>query len=233
MTQPVAKEHMILYKEPKLETQFWTRPELLRGLALLFADLSWRYEINPVVTRVTDPIDVPESGVHAAGRAVDFRDLQQGAKALYTEAQRKAILGAFERFFARIDGKPTLLWHSSKPGEAHFHLQIPLNTSSFKRDPFEALKEARLMADEEPKKSLPVKKLGLGAGLLALLTGATIQVFPSSSDRSEGFVAQPSVPCSECVKRGEFESLRTELKQEIRNVVLDLRREIDRLEKIR
>lgn len=99
----------------------------LRQLALEFERECARYGIEPTVTRVKGKIE-GDSGVHAAGRAVDFRDqtfdADGDAHFVFTQAQREAILKRMNERYKRPDGKPTLLWHSFKGAPSHWHLQL-------------------------------------------------------------------------------------------------------------
>jgi len=112
------------FKEPHMEAQFLSRPLRLLEVCKEFEDLSEAFGIEPVVTRVTDPVE-GESGVHPAGRAVDFRDEHDGVL-MYTDAQTAAIVEYLNKKFERGDGKPVCLHHSFQGGQYHWHLQTPI-----------------------------------------------------------------------------------------------------------
>lgn len=119
-----------LFKYRELQFQYYARPELLKEICALFCKLSGDMGITPVVTRVTDPIECSpgqpcESGVHPAGRGVDFRDEYLG-KRLYTDVQADTIVSTLNEAYPRKDGKPTALHHRfAGTGALHIHLQSP------------------------------------------------------------------------------------------------------------
>lgn len=99
----------------------------LRQLALEFERECARYGIEPTVTRVKGKI-AGDSGVHAAGRAVDFRDqtfdADGDAHFVFTQEQRDEISRRINSRVKRSDNRPTIIWHSFKGGPLHAHLQI-------------------------------------------------------------------------------------------------------------
>lgn len=103
--------------------EFEKAPELLRRICKEFDELSTEMGIKAVVTRVRQTVE-GSSGVHEAGRAVDFRDEYDKGKFLYVHEQREKIVTILNTKYARKDGKPTCLWHSFKGGPHHFHIQI-------------------------------------------------------------------------------------------------------------
>jgi len=122
----------MLWKSGHLEEQFKEVPKGLQDAAVMFEGLSRAYGIEPVVTRVYDPVGciavgdklVCESGVHPLKRAIDFRD-SHGGKRLYTDEQVHELLDRMNDLYRRSDGKKTLLHHQFAGGEPHFHLQWP------------------------------------------------------------------------------------------------------------
>jgi hypothetical protein len=112
-----------------MREQYEERPKLLKLICEEFCTLSRSYGIEPTVTRVTDSVP-GESGVHPAGRAVDFRDEYWSGgrwKRLYPDEIVMAICQAMNVKFSRTDGKPTILNHAFKGGPRHFHCQVSLN----------------------------------------------------------------------------------------------------------
>lgn len=110
------------FKEPHLKEQYETRPPLLLQICADFCALARAFDIEPVVTRVTDPV-AHESGVHPAGRAVDFRDVH-GIMHNYSEAQIAAIVEHLNFKYKRTDGKPVIIHHAVEGSTKHFHIQI-------------------------------------------------------------------------------------------------------------
>jgi len=126
------------FKKPHMKEQFDACPTKLLELCEAFNQLSLKEGIEPVVTRVTDPVE-GESGVHLQHRAVDFRNEFHDGKAkrwLYPIETVDHIVDTLNKKFPRKDGKPVALHHSFKNGAFHFHLQIPiswLTKEEFKR----------------------------------------------------------------------------------------------------
>jgi hypothetical protein len=120
------------WKDPHLEKEFLELAPHFQDAAFMFEGLSRAYGVEPVVTRVYDPVGciavgdhkVCESGVHPAKRAIDFRD-SHGGKHLYSEEQKEELLDRMNSLYQRMDGKMTLIHHSFAGGEPHFHLQWP------------------------------------------------------------------------------------------------------------
>lgn len=108
------------YKHPHLKEEFETRSETLKQMAWFFERCSMEWGIEPVITRVLERID-GSSGVHEAGRAIDFRS------SIYTEEQIVKLLDLVNRMYRRKDGKRTLIYHQFNGGAFHFHLQTPSN----------------------------------------------------------------------------------------------------------
>ena len=115
------------FKKPHIKAQYDASPKKLLEVCEAFNQLSLKEGIEPVVTRVTDPVE-GESGVHRAHRAVDFRNEFFDGKAkrwLYPIETVEHIVDALNKKFPRKDGKPVALHPSFKNGAFHFHLQIP------------------------------------------------------------------------------------------------------------
>jgi hypothetical protein len=115
------------FKQPHMKAQYDSRPAKLKEICEFFESLSMGFGIDPVVTRVTDRVE-GESGVHPAGRAVDFRNEIRGEAVsafLYSEAQVQEILSRINGRYRREDGKQVCIHHSFKGMPAHFHIQIP------------------------------------------------------------------------------------------------------------
>lgn len=116
------------FKLPHYREQLYASPKKLLEVALYFEALSLRYKVEPVVTRVWDPVP-GESGVHPAKRAVDFRDqysVGNDTFHLYTEEQMISILNEMNSKFPRTDGKRVCIHHSFRTGPEHVHIQIPI-----------------------------------------------------------------------------------------------------------
>ena len=115
------------FKKPHMKEQFEASPKKLLEVCEVFNQLSLKEGIEPVVTRVTDPVE-GESGVHLAHRAVDFRNEFFDGKSkrwLYPIETVEHIVNAINQKFPRKDGRPVALHHSFKGGSFHFHFQIP------------------------------------------------------------------------------------------------------------
>jgi hypothetical protein len=116
------------FKQPHMKDQYNASPKKLLEVCEAFNQLSLKEGIEPVVTRVTDPV-AGESGVHTQHRAVDFRNEftdGQSKKRLYPIETVDHIVNTLNAKFPRTDGKPVALHHSFKNGAFHFHLQIPI-----------------------------------------------------------------------------------------------------------
>ena len=118
----------MLFKSEAIRQQFYRAPSLLRAIAMDLETLSKMFGIDPVMTRVTDPVD-DESGVHLDYRGEDFRieytDDKGNKQSLYTENQYKAIENFMNYLYPRKDGFKTCIVHDSKEGLKHFHCQAP------------------------------------------------------------------------------------------------------------
>lgn len=112
------------FKLPHMKAQFDELPKALKQVCEDFCRLSKKFGVEPVVTRVSDPV-AGESGVHLAKRAVDFRDQTSDGRRLYTDEQVKEIVVVLNRLHERTDGKPTCYHHAVPGSTFHFHLQVP------------------------------------------------------------------------------------------------------------
>lgn len=98
-----------------------------------FCQQSYRMGIDPVVTRITDKLrSGNESGVHPAGRGIDFRDEHAGER-LYTDEQVKFLLDSINNAWPRSDGKKTIIHHKGSDNQHHFHIQAPSNFAVLKQ----------------------------------------------------------------------------------------------------
>jgi len=105
-----------------MEDQFLKLPFLLKDIAYEFCRLSATVGVDPVVTRVADPVD-GESGVHPAYRAIDFRD-ERGSVRLYKPQDVMMINTELNKLYQRTDGYKVCLHHGFAGGPEHFHLQV-------------------------------------------------------------------------------------------------------------
>lgn len=123
------------FKDVSLEDQYIRRPAELLQICDDFNALSEFFNIEPVVTRVLEKID-GSSGVHEAGRAVDFRD-EHLDKYTYTDAQATLIAAMLNLKYARHDGKKTALFHVFDGGPRHCHIQLAPSLDKYiKQDVF-------------------------------------------------------------------------------------------------
>lgn len=111
----------MIFKEEYMREQFESRDPELKQIVSDFVALSMFFGIVPVMTRVTDNVD-GSSGVHEAGRAVDFRNEYLGKKT-YTDSQISLICAMLNLKYARKDGKMTVINHSFANGPVHVHIQ--------------------------------------------------------------------------------------------------------------
>ena len=118
------------FKKDSLEQEFKSRSQLLKDMAFYFEQLSLSVGVDPVVTRILEKID-GSSGVHEAGRAIDFRshyrDHTGALKKLYSDQDVDRFLDLMNTKYKRNDGRKTMIHHSFNNGPLHFHLQSPSN----------------------------------------------------------------------------------------------------------
>ena len=118
------------FKTEREKIEFQNAPPLLRKICLEFAEIAKEMGIEPVVTRVRQPVE-GSSGVHEAGRAVDIRDEYAKGEFLFVHEQRERIVNLLNLRYSRKDKKPTCLWHSFKGAPHHFHIQIAAEESMY------------------------------------------------------------------------------------------------------
>jgi hypothetical protein len=109
-----------------MQSQYDALPWKLKEISQYFCYLSEQYGVEPVVTRVNDPI-AGESGVHRDNRAIDFRCQYQGDDGghfLYSEEQISDIVQSINSKYPRPDEYFTCKYHSFQEGPYHFHLQV-------------------------------------------------------------------------------------------------------------
>ena len=116
------------YKNKACEIQLANAPEKLQEICVFFEQLAWVYKKEATVTRVKDAVQ-GDSGVHEAGRAVDFRDQIVDADGkpvfLFLPNETKVIVDSINSKYPRSDGKVVCIHHSFQGMPYHFHLQIP------------------------------------------------------------------------------------------------------------
>lgn len=112
----------MIFKESHLQFELDQVPRFLYCIAQEFERQCMKMGQVATITRIFGKIE-GDSGVHAAGRAIDFRD-QVGDVFLFKQEQREYLLKTINRLFPRNDGHDTLIWHSFHDAPYHFHLQI-------------------------------------------------------------------------------------------------------------
>lgn len=119
------------FKNKIAEMDYQVLPAFLKKVCDDFEINSLWYGVEPVVTRVREAV-THDSGVHEAGRAVDFRSqysLPDGTMGwLYTPQQCEDIVYQLNLKYPREDGKPTCMHHSFEGGPFHFHVQVASGT---------------------------------------------------------------------------------------------------------
>lgn len=119
------------FKAPSLTDEFNSRPRKLIQICERFDEESNNLGINPTVTRVLESV-CGSSGVHEAGRAVDFRDELRyvgttgdpAVRFIYTQDQATRLLEIINAAYPRDDGHQSMIHHSFDGGPYHFHIQI-------------------------------------------------------------------------------------------------------------
>lgn len=119
------------FKNDRARADYHNACMALRVVTDYFVMLSNKLGVIPVITRIEEPV-ANESGVHLAGRAVDFRDeIGVLGPRLYNNLQRQTLLEEMSTRFQRKDGKPLIIHHAAQDGAGrapyHFHCQIPAN----------------------------------------------------------------------------------------------------------
>ena len=118
------------FKEPGLFNEYSELPIVLQNLAQDFDLLSGFFGVEAVVTRVKEPIQ-GSSGVHEAGRAIDFRDEYQG-NFIYNSYQRVTLIKLLNDKYYRSDNHKSVISHRFQGGNLHFHLQVPADQTILK-----------------------------------------------------------------------------------------------------
>ncbi len=120
---------MTQFKNEQAASDYKLMPKKLKEVCDFFEACVGFYYVTPVVTRVREGV-CGDSGVHEAGRGIDYRDetvLPDGQHVnLFTGDQVAQIVQLVTDRYPRDDGKPTILHHSFQGGPGHFHLQIPI-----------------------------------------------------------------------------------------------------------
>jgi hypothetical protein len=115
------------FKNALAESDYKILPRKLKEICDYFEMLSTEYGVEPVVTRVAEPVE-GDSGVHEARRAVDFRCEQYAKKGpssfLYSPPQTVTIEADINAKFKRPDGRPTCMYHRFHGDPYHFHIQL-------------------------------------------------------------------------------------------------------------
>lgn len=119
----------MIFKDDKIREEFTQAPAFLQIVANEFEALSRTHGVEPIMTRVRENV-TGSSGVHEAGRALDFRDEHEG-KFLYSEDSRHLIVETLNTKFKRNDGKNTAIWHSFQGRPHHFHVQIAAKMQAY------------------------------------------------------------------------------------------------------
>lgn len=118
------------FKDQRCEDEYDQANFLLKRMADDFQFICYsQFKIDPTITRVREAID-GSSGVHEAGRGIDFRDEHDGIF-VFNSVQRTQIGNVINALYKRNDGKKTLIWHRFKNGPYHWHLQISDKTETY------------------------------------------------------------------------------------------------------
>ena len=112
------------WKDPKLIREYKDAPPRLQECAAAFEGLCLTvFGVNPMVTRILEKVE-GSSGVHEAGRGIDFRDEHDG-KFIFEADWIGSICHVINVRFPRDDDYKVLMHHSFNDGPYHFHMQIP------------------------------------------------------------------------------------------------------------
>jgi hypothetical protein len=119
---------IIQFKNDQAQSDYGIMPAKLKEICNFFETCVSFYYITPVVTRVREGV-CGDSGVHEAGRGIDYRDQEVmsdgSSRSLFTADQVQAICQQVADAYPRDDGKSVILHHSFNGGPMHFHIQIP------------------------------------------------------------------------------------------------------------
>lgn len=112
------------FKEVNLENEFKQSPILLQIIANDFSDYCLdHFNIVVMCTRIKEIVH-GSSGVHEAGRAIDFRDEHPTGNFRFSDEQESEVCRYINQKYERNDGLPTIIFHSFCEGPKHVHLQI-------------------------------------------------------------------------------------------------------------
>jgi len=113
----------MIFKSEKLKEEFYSVPAMLQVMATHFEQLCVAYyKKEPVITRVREKVE-GSSGVHEAGRGIDFR-YEHGDEIFVSEHDAQFLVSEMNRKFTRTDSRKTMMLHSFNGGPKHFHLQL-------------------------------------------------------------------------------------------------------------
>jgi len=151
------------FKKPYMQEQLHQRGAFLQYLAQEFERISTGFGIESIVTRVTDLVE-GSSGVHEAGRGIDFRDEFPKGEFRYSINQRNELLHYFNETYKRKDGKKTIIHHSFRgTSPYHFHLQVPYSMGVYidvhksKNEIEESQKEVIIMSEDNKGVTMSVE----------------------------------------------------------------------------
>lgn len=112
------------FKKPELIEQLDLVPKRLQEIAQYADDFAVKeFGKEIIITRVFDKIDGPESGVHAAKRAIDIR-VEHGNNFYFTMFEAEELVKELNQKFPRKDTKPTALLHRVPGSTFHIHVQV-------------------------------------------------------------------------------------------------------------
>ena len=115
------------FKELSLKIQYKNSSAMLKMIAMDFEKISMHWGIEPVITRITDPVE-NESGVHVQKRAIDIRN-EYMKQRIYNIEQVNALVNFINATYPRLDKYKTILHHRVDGSVWHFHIQIPYNST--------------------------------------------------------------------------------------------------------
>jgi len=121
----------VYFKAPEVQQEFYQAPLMLQVMGCDFSAQANRLGIEPVMTRVTAKVH-GSSGVHEAGRALDFRGQYKGEHQ-HSLDERLALVHYINAKYKRRDNKKSIIYHRFDKGSPyHYHLQIPKHVTSLK-----------------------------------------------------------------------------------------------------
>lgn len=116
-------------KTENIRAEFEALPKILQDIFLDLGTFSYvRYGIPLTITRIFEKVDIVETGVHEAGRAIDIRDVVKNERGeiilrTFTPGQVDEMLKYINEKYRRTDGLKCLIHHDGTA--PHFHLQMP------------------------------------------------------------------------------------------------------------